>query len=354
MCFRVKKVVMLGALTIVGCTQMDEGQLFTFPVEKLADVSYADTLKSSLLLEDADLSEFIIVDSSVVSYRMMGNDFMSITSLNPGDTLSLHLCHKGRGPGEFAVMTPSFDYYDGHLSLVDASYRKYYRLDFQKSLDSLKTMIDKEVQLAGNSHAIWPVISAFETGEERLLVHSSENLGGRPVFTLMDLRSGERVNEYDCFSPIPTERLKRLAWNSRTLLYSFDCINADRNMLFSAMVRIPQINILDLRSGSMKGFRLKGRPRLNRKQAYLHFMSVSAYHDRIYALYSGDKEIDNQMPTSPSSLYVFDWEGNIHAKYLLDGAYQRCFVTDTGIYLSKWDENDKTGLYRVVLPSVEE
>lgn len=354
MCFRIKTVFSLCMLAFAGCTQMDEGQLFNFPVENLDDIGYSESLRASLLLDDADLESFIIVDSSIVSYLMMGNDFISITSLHPGDMLPLHLCHKGRGPGEFSVMAPSIDYFDGHLSLVDAQYRKYYRLNFQESLDSSKTMIEKEVQLAGDSRAIWPVMAAFETGEEKLLVHSSENMGGQPDFTLMDLRNGERVKEYGCFSPIPTEQLKQMVWDSRTLLYSYDCINADRDMLFSAMVRIPQVNILDLRYGSMKGFRLKGKSRLNRKQAYLHFMSVSSYQDRIFALYSGDKEIDNQTLTSPSSLYVFDWEGNIRAKYLLDGAYQRCFVTDTGIYLSKWDENDKKGLYWVALPSVEE
>lgn len=345
-------MVMLGALALAGCSQIDEDQLFQFTVGRLADVNYTDTLKVSLLLKDADLTEFVIVDSSVISYLMTGKDFMSVTSLNPRDTLPLHMCRKGRGPGEFSLMVPSFDYFDGHLSLVDAHNRTFYKLNLRESLDSSRAIIDEEVQLEGKFHTIWPVIATFQTGDEKLLVHGTEKFGGQLEYTLMDLRNGKCVKEYDCFSPIPVEKLKRMSWDSRTLLYSYDCINAERDRLFSAMVRIPQINILDLSSGSMKGFRLKGRPRLNRKKAFLHFLSASSYQDRVYALYSGEQEIDFQPPKSSSSLYVFDWEGTVHAKYLLDGPYQRCFVTADGIFLSKWDENDRMGLYRADFPSV--
>ena len=322
------------AMALAGCSRPKEDSLFKFPVEKLRDIDYTAAPASSLLQDDMLLAEFKVVDSAVISYLVMENEFLSVSFLNQ-DTPPLRLCRKGRGPGEFAVMAPPLDYYNGHLTLFDLKYRKYYSLDLQQSIDSAKTVISREVQMVDTTTAIWPLLSAFQTGNDSLLLHTSKKMEDPPQFYLMDLKSGEQLREYAYFSKGP-----------RSLFKSIDCINPERNVLFSAMIRIPQINYLDLRTGSIKGFRLEGRPRLNRDKQYLYFMSVSTYQDLIYALYSGEREIDYRAPQSPSTLYVFDWEGNIRAKYLLDDAYLRCSVSEDGtIYLSKLREDGAEELW---------
>ena len=171
-----------------------------------------------------------------------------------------------------------------------------------------------------------------------------------PEYQLFNLSTKEVVNTYKCYNPAPARIRKKRTMDLQALYYSWQCLDSNRDRLCFAMLRMPQINILDIHSGSIRGFRLDDRPRLNSDKMYFYFMSAYSYGDKIYALYSGDEGMEaSSLPTSPGALYVFDWDGNIHEKYLLDAPYGRCAVTSDGIYLSKYEEDTSMSLYFVPL-----
>ncbi|MBO5562368.1 MAG: hypothetical protein J5939_01455 [Bacteroidales bacterium] len=343
-------------LCFAGCSQIDEDHLFNYPVETIADIAITDTLSAVQLLEDADLTSFIVVDSFVLSYLVSGNDFLSVTPIF-GEEPPLRFCSKGRGPGEFAMMAPGMDYHGGRISVVDNYYRKYYSLNLVASIDSSKTIVDKEVGLLRGDNRIWPVMSVFQIGADSLLLRYAANNPRRngeevvpndlPDYQLIDLNDGTPIEDYFCFNDASLKIGDDQVMSASTELYLYDCINEARDRICFAMVRTPQVGFLDVKSGRIHGVRLKGQPQMNRKRAFLYFLSVASYDDRIYALYSGEKEVEGQFPKSPSTLYVFDWEGNIKAKYMLDAPYRQCYVTESGVYLSKWEENLSLGLYRI-------
>ncbi len=337
-----------------GCTRISEKNLFKFPVETIPDIGYTDTLSPVSVLANADLIEFNVVEKSIISYMLTGPDYLSVTPVD-GEKATFGLCRKGRGPGEFISMAPSFDYDDGHLNLMDAHLGKYYSLNLKESLDSAKTIIDKSCTLPWTYDRFNPILAAFSIGKDSLLVYQTvvENSFGRgdsnrPIYVLLKLSTSEVVKQYDCFGRVPSHSRTEMLLDTQQLLHVWHCMNTERNRLCFAMLRTPQINIMDIHTGFTRGFRLDGRPRLNRNRMYLYFLSVCSHENFIYALYSGDEGMNpSSTPLSPATLYVFDWEGRIHEKYLLDAPYQRCVVTADGIYLSKWEDNSGMGLYFV-------
>lgn len=339
----------------LGCSQINENALFNFPVKSIPDINYTDTLSPILLLANADLIEFSIVDDRVCSYMFSGQSFLSVTSLD-GNTSPIYLCHEGRGPGEFLAMAPSIDYYNGRVELVDSYQGKCYSLNLKESLDSARTIIDREFDLPWEYSYLHPVRSAFSLGRDSLLVYLTtvdmasqmESRPEIPEFLLLDVSTKEVVKRYNCFKPVSFHSKKGQAIDSQALYYSWQCLDSNRDKFCFAMHRIPQINILDIHSGSIRGFRLDDKPRFSCEQMYLYFMSVCSHGDMIYALYSGDEGMEaSSLPTSQGALYVFDWNGNIHEKYLLDAPYQRCVVTSDGFYLSKYEEDTSMSLYFV-------
>ena len=309
------------------------------------------------MLADAELTEFAIIDDRVFSYSTSGHDFLSVTSLD-GNTPPIYLCHEGRGPGEFLAMSPTLDYYNGRLGVVDTYMGKYSYLNLKESLDSTRTIIDREFDLPWDIKSSHLIRSAYSFGTDSLLVYlitmasdpQSRKSLDVPEYQLFNLSTKEVVNTYKCYNPAPARIRKKRTMDLQALYYSWQCLDSNRDRLCFAMLRMPQINILDIHSGSIRGFRLDDRPRLNSDKMYFYFMSACSYGDKIYALYSGDEGMEaSSLPTSPGALYVFDWDGNIHEKYLLDAPYGRCAVTSDGIYLSKYEEDTSMSLYFVPL-----
>lgn len=348
-------VIVIGVC--LGCSRINETALFDFQVESIPDINYTDTLSPIPVLADAELTEFAIIDDRVFSYSTSGHDFLSVTSLE-GNIPPIYLCHEGRGPGEFLAMSPTLDYYNGRLGVVDTYMGKYSYLNLKESLDSTRTIIDREFDLPWDIKSSHLIRSAYSFGTDSLLVYlitmasdpQSRKSLDVPEYQLFNLSTKEVVNTYKCYNPAPARIRKKRTMDLQALYYSWQCLDSNRDRLCFAMLRMPQINILDIHSGSIRGFRLDDRPRLNSDKMYFYFMSACSYGDKIYALYSGDEGMEaSSLPTSPGALYVFDWDGNIHEKYLLDAPYGRCAVTSDGIYLSKYEEDTSMSLYFVPL-----
>ena len=348
-------VIVIGVC--LGCSRINETALFDFPVESITDINYTDTLSPIPLHVDAELVEFAIIDDRVFSYSTSGHDFLSVTSLD-GNTSPIYLCHEGRGPGEFLAMAPSFDYFDGCLGVMDSFLGKYSYLNLKESLDSTRTIIDREFDLPWDINSSHQIRSAYSFGNDSLLVYlitmasdpQSRKSLDVPEFLLFNLSTNEIVKTYKSYNPAPSRIREKPTMDLQLLYYSWQCMDSSRDRLCFAMLRMPQINILDIHSGSIRGFRFDDRPQFSCEKMYLYFMSVCSHGDMIYALYSGDEGMEaSSLPTSPGTLYVFDWDGNIHEKYLLNAPYQRCVVTSDGIYLSKYEEDTSMGLYFVPL-----
>jgi hypothetical protein len=99
-------------------------------------------------------------------------------------------------------------------------------------------------------------------------------------------------------------------------LYSHDRIKPDKTKLAMGMRYLRQINIMDVGTGEVTGYRVKGAPDFNiLTERYRKFVSyylwICVDDDFIYgALNSKDKH--------NTAVDVFDWNGNFRTKLILD------------------------------------
>ena len=90
----------------------------------------------------------------------------------------------------------------------------------------------------------------------------------------------------------------------------------------------------------------------------IYFTSITESDGFVYCLYFGDKQSSflslNASESEPldvkSTLFVFNNEGKLCAKYKLDDVYERCQVSNGKLYLTNIS-HERSGLY--VLPVTE-
>lgn len=82
---------------------------------------------------------------------------------------------------------------------------------------------------------------------------------------------------------------------------------------------LQQINIIDLETGDVKGFRIKGTPGFSIfekdiNKVKTNYSSLEADNNYIYALY---REVSAHISdtTTTSQLHIFNWNGNLIRKY---------------------------------------
>jgi DNA-binding beta-propeller fold protein YncE len=146
----------------------------------------------------------------------------------------------------------------------------------------------------------------------------SGDIASAPFYQKRTIYSNQFVREYRTFK---NEVIKQ--GNSETppqfLFSAFKCIKPDGSKLVQSMLYIGQINIIDVASGQVTGYRIKNTPDFSYifKSKYLrpYYVGLQADDNYIYALYSGE-EINNSSNTQRfwHIIHIFDWNGNLIKK----------------------------------------
>jgi len=95
------------------------------------------------------------------------------------------------------------------------------------------------------------------------------------------------------------------------------------------MDRMSQVNILDLETGKLQGFRLKNTPgyrylKKDPKNFRMTYLAPSVDDDYIYGLYINIPEEDLfKGDVGTNEVHIFDWSGNFVKRVFLD---HRCDV----------------------------
>jgi hypothetical protein len=91
----------------------------------------------------------------------------------------------------------------------------------------------------------------------------------------------------------------------------------DQSKLAMGMKSMDQINIMDIATGEIKGYRNKNSPDFNYLRddidnVEIYYIDLSVDNKYIYALYNGEEFYTG------NTLNVFDWNGNFIRKIVLD------------------------------------
>jgi hypothetical protein len=139
-----------------------------------------------------------------------------------------------------------------------------------------------------------------------------------PAYHLYNARTKELIKSYKPYNALVLPSFCDL-YQIMMILGSRDRIKPDNTKLIMAMFSMDQINILDVATGEIKGYRNKNSPDFsylkdidNLKRYYLDVCVDDKY---IYGLSLNGK---NSKGRTGNTLNVFDWNGNFIRKIVLD------------------------------------
>ena len=114
-----------------------------------------------------------------------------------------------------------------------------------------------------------------------------------------------------------------------SFFYSWDVMKPDGSKFVQVMACLPQINMIDTRTGDLVGYRMKNGPdfsllKTDVKSTNRYYNNVQADDRYIYATYWG-KELWNgrvgvKLPLF-NTIHVFDWNGKLLYKLITDQSY---------------------------------
>lgn len=106
-----------------------------------------------------------------------------------------------------------------------------------------------------------------------------------------------------------------------TFYYSNDALKPDGTKIVQAMLNLPQLNIVDLKSGKVTGYRLKGGHDFSvfktDNKLKSHFIRIQADDEFIFAVYWGKDKWRAEFPYI-DTIYVFNWDGELVQKIKTD------------------------------------
>lgn len=119
-----------------------------------------------------------------------------------------------------------------------------------------------------------------------------------------------------------------------SFFYTWDAIKPDGSKIVQVMRSLPQINIIDTRTGEVVGYRLKDGEDFSLVESdelynKVYYNWVHADDRFIYAVYWGKEQWEVSMEAKIPDLrtiYVFDWDGNLRYELQTDKTYSRIWV----------------------------
>ena len=362
----VYKTGLLGCfvLVLIGCTQYLPDKYCDFPVHSINDIKITAELTPEPLFSDINLMSLTIIDTFMLSYLGKGSSFVSVSNLNTGEEVG-EFCLGGRGPDENATLMPFFqpDNSPDSVFIFDAT-RSFLRIwDLNSSVAEHRDVYSGGIKLDNGKGTYMSSMSMYKLDDKRVLTYDASHgrsldLARVPRYWVFDYGTGELLDSIKCFRDIPLKSKSATYLPYSFVMSHYSCLDSRHETLYMAMYYLPLFSILNIQNGKAKGFAIKGLPEQNDQDPIIYFTSISESEGFVYCLYFGDKQSSflslNASESEPldvkSTLFVFNNEGKLCAKYKLDDVYERCQVSNGKLYLTNIS-HERSGLY--VLPVSE-
>ncbi len=338
-----KKLLLMSLLSAIASCGVVEQDFF---YEDIDEVSIPDSQKITLddsIRTSATLPMSYIMDSIVVSISRERHEYMfSITQLQNDSLIGL-FCRRGRSDRELLDCLPVmntyrndegdvcagvFSYADGRLFLWNISKSMVEGRDVYEGLITLHNKTDDYVFLSG-----------YRANDSCVVANNSKQLPSieyivePPRYEMYSINTGELLKSYNIFKKVNYDTTNPL-YTSKSFPGKFDCISPDGTKIAFGMAYMPVYGILDLISSDFKVFRIKGLKRFSTSVKNWHFCNLVSDNEYIYSLYYGLDISDPYSDRGSSTLFVFDWDGNLISQYVLDKYVTEINLTNETLYFS--------------------
>lgn len=332
----------------VSCTVVHEKDLIRFSVEETRITQSVTIFPERAILGTRNLMGFAVLDDELIATA----DFTTDHSLDVIDIVSGEvrqgLCKRGRGPGEFLDICPLFSIAGESVIVYDARRG----IIAEVSIKTDPGTVIRQVKAESRDGKTNPIImSTYKVGQKDVIAYNSiqgspELVGiENPYYAMYDWESGAEKREFNLFDAAPIkdypDYVRMIAFELR------DCINSQNTTICFVMNSMPIYGFIDIQSGAVRGFRLKGEPAFSANESKLFFTGICAQDESIYAIYFGKDEKLFAPETGKTVLYKLDWNGHLLNRYELDGLYRSCYATKDKLYLSRIENDLQTALYQI-------
>jgi hypothetical protein len=347
----IKKRFILFILSIIifSCTNTNgkifNGEVFIIDNKPDTDILYGEHVKL-----DGPYTGFMAAYDSVIvfssdKYRTLG--YLNIVfNLKTGKQVN-SLIKVGQGSGESLATRTTRQFY-----IDDTEMKMWFYDYFIKKICLLINITDntvtdsidiswlKEDREEPSSRFFILNDSLFLSSNMEEPAYTHDNIALPPVWSLYNYKTKEKLKQYNVFN-----EFKYL--DSYYGLGSEDQLKPDNTKLVMPMIYLPQINIVDIQTGEIKGYVFKDNlpdySDIATKREYelkTYYIRTCVDNDFIYAA----KQEENNI-----FIDVFDWNGNYMKRLVLDKRMDTFITLDPVnkyLYVPVTGEGDEEKIYR--------
>ena len=275
----------------------------------------------------------------------------SFFDLNTGKHL-LDAFVRGQGPDEFSQLSgcQQFEQENGDIKLwmYEDVAGKFHLLNISQTLIEKKTVVDSVIDIRWTTPDSFfrPNSFVFALEDNKVITKNQAYKEDEksydyipPAYHLFNIMDKSKIEDIILYDQPLINKDTEAAWFGE-YQHSLDRIKPDKSKIAMGMQLLCKINILDLASGELKGFRMKGTPDFkdlvkgSTRDLRGYYLNVCVDNDYIFSFYSNNKYADIENFYNSNEVHVFDWEGNAVKRLLLnqEGDYLRLDPVNKKLY----------------------
>ncbi len=314
--------------------------------EEATDLLSSTTIK----IDSLYYSPYIkVVDSIAIFYNYKEKNAFELVDLSTGKRIG-SFCPIGQGHEEFIGLSPISQIYqeknEKKTVLFAPNECKMLIWNISESLKLKRTVYEDAIAYSWKNNT--PVAYCNQTliGKDSVLlslpsIHiSSEDKITLPGYQIRTLKSNELISEINIFNHTVDNKDSRVM--PENFYGAFCSVKPDRSKFAEAMTWLPQINVVDIKTGKIAGCRRKDTQdesgfSTNMESALFCYKSIASDNHYIYALWIGVSKNELQPDMESYTVHVFDWDGQFVQKIKLEHPINELTISSENGFLYGWN-----------------
>lgn len=331
-------LLLLVIISFACCNNIKDSDHFTGQIVEFKDnVDVEKVILESVTLDEVYDGEIAIHDTLAFfwSHKYLSY-WYSVFNLNSGQHLG-DFVPVGNGPNEVIGILPISQFLIDESELKTLLYafndNRLMLWNITKSIEQKRTVYDSIIPIPRSVDRYSPFQDLFLTGKDSLFVY------WQPIDKKIEitLPSIELIRIADQKSIKKIDVFRNSIMNRNSVVYpdSFfateNSYKPDGTKLVQAMRGLAQINIINLESNEVTGYRMENTADFsifygNMKEAKSYYSRIVSNNDYIFALWIADYSDDS---SEFSTIHVFDWSGNFVKKIELSELIYKMWFDQT-------------------------
>jgi len=331
-----KKILLLFLTCLVFsyCKKDTDASYFNGKITIIKDsCSVVNLTSQQIFLNDIYTGGHCVFDSIIMFMsNKYPHHFVSAFSLNSGDMLGEFIL-KGKGPNEYIMLgwTGQYIFENDEFKIwfnAVSNYRMVL-LNLTASIREKRTVIDREIKFGVPNSPNGDFFQYIFCTNEKIVAKTQtawfdKSKPYTPAeyysFDVNDLR---KSTKFTLFNKPLIVRDRNIYGDDSFI--SSDCIKPDQTKIAMAMCWTKQINILDLTTGQLNGYRIENSTEfldLNSSKPLFYYYDGLEVDDKYIFVLNFSAPLADQgtehYHTETTELHVLSWDGKFIAKVLLD------------------------------------